>query len=72
MISEVCGPSLGDLINYCGGKFTLKTTLMIISNLLDGLIQVCAMCTLQMVSITKLQKKRILTSEEKHIDRLST
>ena len=30
------------------------------------------MCTSQMVSITKLQKKKILTSEEKHIDRLST
>ena len=30
MISEVCGPSIGDLLNYCGGTFTLKTTLMIL------------------------------------------
>ena len=29
LIMDFLGPSLDDLLNFCGGKFTLKTTLMI-------------------------------------------
>ena len=34
LITEVLGPSIGDLLNFCGGKFTLKTTLMIFLQLI--------------------------------------
>ena len=29
IVTEVIGPSIGDLLKFCGGKFTLKTTLML-------------------------------------------
>ncbi|KAH8676942.1 casein kinase I isoform delta [Ilyonectria robusta] len=29
LICDLLGPSLGDLLNYCGGRFSLKTTLLI-------------------------------------------
>jgi hypothetical protein len=29
LVIDVLGPSLYDLLKYCGGKFTLKTVLMI-------------------------------------------
>ena len=35
IISEALGPSLGDLLTYCGGKFTLKTTLMLFHQLIQ-------------------------------------
>ena len=30
----MCGPTIADLLKFCGGKFTLKTTLMIFHQLL--------------------------------------
>ena len=35
IISEALGPSLGDLLRFCGGNFTLKTTLMLFHQLLE-------------------------------------
>ena len=29
ILTEILGPSLIDLLSFCGGKFTLKTTLML-------------------------------------------
>ena len=29
ILTEILGPSLMDLLSFCGGKFTLKTTLML-------------------------------------------
>ena len=29
MVIDILGPSLEDLFNYCGKKFTLKTTIML-------------------------------------------
>ena len=34
IITEVLGPSLGDLLTFCGGKFTLKTTCMLFHQLI--------------------------------------
>ena len=34
MVMEVLGPNLKDLLNYCHGNFTLKTTLMIIDRII--------------------------------------
>ena len=35
MVMDMLGPSLADLFNYCGGKFTLKTTLMIADKMIQ-------------------------------------
>lgn len=34
LICEVLGPSLDELLYFCGGKFTLKTTLMLFHQLI--------------------------------------
>lgn len=35
LITDVYGPSLQQLLTYCGGKFSLKTVLLILDQLLD-------------------------------------
>ena len=34
IITESLGPSLDELLSFCGGKFTLKTTLMLFHQLI--------------------------------------
>ena len=40
MVMDMLGPSLADLFNYCGGKFTLKTTLMLADQMIQRIEQV--------------------------------
>ncbi|MCL4116647.1 UNVERIFIED_CONTAM: hypothetical protein GTU68_055996, partial [Idotea baltica] len=35
LITDVYGPSLKQLMQFCGGKFTLKTTLLVVDQLID-------------------------------------
>jgi hypothetical protein len=35
MVIDILGPSLEDLFNYCGRQFTLKTTIMLVKQLVD-------------------------------------
>ncbi|KAL9617720.1 MAG: hypothetical protein Q9160_007494 [Pyrenula sp. 1 TL-2023] len=37
MVFQLLGPSLGDLLYYCGGRFSLKTTLLLFDQLLHRL-----------------------------------
>ena len=37
LVMEVLGPNLADLLQFCGGKFSLKTTLILALQILDRL-----------------------------------
>jgi len=40
LVMDMLGPSLADLFNYCGKKFTLKTVLMIADQMVQRIEQV--------------------------------
>ena len=44
LVMEVLGPNLSDLLQFCGGTFSLKTTLVIAIQILDRLETLHNLC----------------------------